>query len=131
MEYANLPDKQKKDLIRKSHDLMLSITEIWGAERGMELWEGIANSLGPDIKGDLFFSMLTGKSIGPVQLISVNPAYCIEIMKAIRARTGTGLKEARDIYNHVRDKGPADIEIDDSSKAQFIQELRSFGCEVR
>ena len=131
MEYADLADKQKNELIRRSHDLMISITEIWGAERGMELWEGIANSLGPEIKGDLFFAMLTGKSIGPVRLIAINPGRIIDIVKLIRARTGLGLKEAKDIYDHVRNKGPADIEVGDETKLQFRQELRDLGCEVR
>ena len=132
MNYADLADKQKNELLRKSHDLMISITEIWGAERGMELWESIADSLGPEIKGDLFFAMITGKGIGPVHLISINSARCVDIIRLIRAQTGLGLKEAKDIYDHVRDKGPADIEVvDGPAKLQFKQELRDLGCEVR
>jgi ribosomal protein L7/L12 len=131
MEYAELNENQKDEVLNSSMNLMRTITDIWGAERGMELWDSIATTLGQDVKGAIFFAMLTGEGLGDVILTKVNTNQAIETIKAIRAATGMGLKEAKDTYDAARDKGFAKFSVYPKERVAFLKQLRNIGCTAR
>ena len=84
---------------------MRSITEAYGSEDGLALWEQISSVLDPDVKGQIFFAMITGTYNDQVHLKGLgtgainNAVACI---KEIRTWSGFGLKEAKDAYDRVR-----------------------------
>ena len=131
-EFENLPDSDKEQLVNASLEYMRHVTEIWGQDKGMDLWDKIVEAFGNDIKGEIFFGMVTGQySLNGVLLSKVETKHLIDIIKALRtARTDLGLKEAKDLYDFVRDTGPKRIEVPYSARKKLVEDLRSFGCIV-
>ena len=95
-----IPEEHKVDIIQSGISFMRSITEAYGTDEGMKLWDNIASVLDPDVKGQIFFAMLTGQYNDLVVLKGVdsrannNAVACI---KEIRQWSGFGLKEAKDL----------------------------------
>jgi ribosomal protein L7/L12 len=102
MDYTDLSSEQQEELLVAGTNMMRTVTEIWGADKGMELWDSIATTVGQDFKGAVFFAMLTGQCQGDVVLSKVNEQKYVECIKAIRGATGMGLKEAKDTCDVVR-----------------------------
>ena len=84
---------------------MRSITEAYGADEGMRLWDAIASTLDSDVKGQIFFAMITGTYNDKVELRGMNDTgmnNAVPCIKAIREYSGLGLKEAKDMYDRLR-----------------------------
>lgn len=136
IEYADLTSDQQSRLLYHSANLLREITTIWGAEQGMLLWEKVAEGLGQDLKGALFFSMITGDYLGDITVKQLNAqADAIQIIKVIRAATKIGLKEAKDLYDTVRNGKAITIEtspdIDNSDRLDIIRKLEDAGCVIK
>jgi hypothetical protein len=101
----SLPEEHKTAIISNGLHFMRSITEAYGADKGLELWEQITSVLDPDVKGQIFFAMITGTYNDKIELRGVtmsgqnNAVACI---KAIRQVSGLGLKESKDMYDRLR-----------------------------
>jgi hypothetical protein len=103
-EFALLPDTTQNDLLESGMMFMKSITEAYGADTGMQLWDTIASTLDPEIKGQIFFRMLTSGGPNHITLMSSQArslGQFIAFIKAIRMVTGMGLKEAKDVCDLV------------------------------
>ena len=131
MEYEDLDQNKKDAVLSASMNLMQVITEVWGTDRGIELWDSIATTLGPDVKGALFFAMISGEGLGDVVLSRVNTNQAIPIIKTIRSATGFGLKEAKDIYYAARDRGVVKFAVNPKNRMGLLRDLRGVGCTVR
>lgn len=131
----SIPEEHKTAIISNGLHFMRSITECYGAEKGMELWEQITSVLDPEVKGQIFFAMITGTYNDRIQIKSVaenaNAVWCI---KAIRQWTGLGLKEAKDIFDRVRNRGPfgdaQPIKIKHEDYHNAVSELRKVGFSI-
>lgn len=98
-----IPEDHKATVISSGLQFMRSITEAYGADTGIELWEQITNVLDPDIKGEIFFAMVTGSYNDTVYIKGVAPAAnAVACIKEIRNWTGLGLKEAKDAYDRAQ-----------------------------
>ena len=99
----SLPDEHRVEIVTNGLHFVRAITEAYGTETGMALWEQIADVLDPNVKGEIFFAMITGNYNNRILLKGVeedvNAVWCI---KAIRAYTKLGLKEAKDIFDRLR-----------------------------
>ena len=94
-----IPADFKEDIIQSGINFMRSITEAYGTDEGMKLWDTIASTLDPDVKGQIFFAMLTGDYNGVVSISSAQAGSDrVWRIKAIRSVTdpSLGLKEAKD-----------------------------------
>jgi hypothetical protein len=105
-----IPEEHKTSIITDGMQFMRSITEAYGAEKGMELWDTIASTLDPDVKGQIFFAMITGEystklhiSAKPIPFGQAHNA--VPAIKAIRTVTGYGLKEAKDMWDDMKNNG--------------------------
>jgi ribosomal protein L7/L12 len=107
-----------------------SITRYYGAERGMAAWEKMGEAFGEEIKGRVFFAMLTGDSVGRVRFTSVNCSQAVWAIKAIRAATGYGLKEAKDLFDLAKIKTVAVDVKTPNERRELIKCLRDAGCSV-
>jgi ribosomal protein L7/L12 len=109
-----------------------SITTAYGSETGMELWDTIANTIDPSIKGKIFFAMLTDSHEDRVMLTgAVNSANKITCIKLIRQYTGLGLTEAKNAYESPVNYGqPFALKVNPKERRHMIDDLRQNGMIV-
>lgn len=101
----SLPEEHKTAIISNGLHFMRSITEAYGSEQGMELWEQITSVLDPDVKGQIFFAMITGTYNDKVHIKALGQgamSNAVACIKEIRTWSGLGLKDAKDTYDRVR-----------------------------
>lgn len=126
-----IPAEHKEDIIQNGINFMRSITEAYGADDGMKLWDAIATTLDPEVKGQIFFAMLTGDYNGHVTILSCNQgADRIWRIKAIRAVTGLGLKEAKDLSDDLDSGKAIKLNINPKQRNAALAELRNAGFHV-
>ena len=107
-----------------------SLTEKYGAEKGIEVWHDFGRVLGAEIQGAIFFAMISGTDSTRVHMrANSNTQQVVAIIKCIRQYTGLGLKEAKDLYDMSRVK-LVQIECTRKVHSEFTRELRSLGCEA-
>lgn len=107
-----------------------SLTEKYGAEKGMAFWHELGHVLGDEIQGEIFFAMIAGTDHDKVTFRSgptVNQA--VSVIKCIRVYTGLGLKEAKDLWDASRMR-MVKIDCKRASQSEFVRELRALGCEA-
>jgi hypothetical protein len=107
-----------------------SITRFYGPEKGMTVWDKMGEAFGDEIKGKVFFAMLTGDSVGRVRFTSTNCHQAVWAIKAIRTATGFGLKEAKDLYDLGKSKTVAVDVKTPEQRRELIKCLRDAGCSV-
>lgn len=130
-DYVSLTAEEKHQLIHDSLCLMRTLTELWGSDAGILLWEKISEAIGNDAKGEIFFGMVTGKYMPGVVVINSASNDFVGMIKAVRNSTGVGLKEAKDLCDAVRNIGPQKINCGDRKQAEKLaRELESLGCKV-
>jgi ribosomal protein L7/L12 len=119
-------------VIRDGIKFLESLTRHYGQEEGMRIWDGIGEVVGADVKGQIFFAMLTGETsnrVGFLQGVAAH-GYAVSCIKAIRGSTGMGLKEAKDAWDHAATKRNY-VECHDGDAARALTiALRGFGCIV-
>lgn len=102
-----IPEEHKTAIISNGLHFMRSITEAYGADKGLELWEQIAGVLDPDVKGQIFFAMITGNYNDRILLKGISASAqnnAVNCIKEIRAWTGLGLKDSKDMYDRLRNR---------------------------
>lgn len=126
-----IPVEHKEDIIQSGINFMRSITEAYGTDEGMKLWDTIANTLDPDVKGSIFFAMLTGDYNGIVNIASFQTGSDrIWRIKAIRAVTGLGLKEGKELSDTLDSGKPIKLNINPKTRNEALKELRNAGFHV-
>lgn len=126
-----IPTANKNDIIQSGINFIRSITESYGADEGMKLWDTIASTLDPDVKGQIFFAMLTGEFNDRITLGSFsNGSNRIAMIKAIRIVTGLGLKEAKDLSDETVSGKTVTIHCIPSKRQAALVELRNAGFHV-
>ena len=128
-----IPAEHKEDIIQSCINFMRSITEAYGTDEGMKLWDTIASTLDPDVKGQIFFAMLTGEYNNIITITGHNNgADRVRMIKTIRNidKRGIGLKEAKDMSDNLSSGKPVKLEIDPSTRAMALSELRRAGFHV-
>lgn len=130
-----IPEAHKAEVINSGIIFMRSITEAYGADEGMKLWDAIASTLDPDVKGQIFFTLLVGDYRGEIRVLGMTKQAgqdnFINIIKLFREITNWGLKEAKDAADLVRSgtmqKLPVQVE---GKRNQYMRDLRNLGCLV-
>jgi hypothetical protein len=123
-----IPKNHETDILQSGIHFIRAITEAYGAEEGMKLWDTIASTLDPDIKGKIFIAMLLGEynDCLTIQLDMVKyrtHVPRVEGIKAIRTVTGLGLKEAKDIHDNMAMGKVEKITIKPTLRAEAIMNL--------
>ena len=128
-----LPENYKDELIGASISFMQTIADIYGPEKGQELWTTIADTVDPDLKGAVFMAMLTG-NYRRDRLNVRNPFVGaiqnkVALIKCIRNydRRRLSLKEAKDISDRLDNAGSEILEVDPNIRPTFVVELRKLG----
>ena len=126
-----IPEDHKDSIVANGLHFMRAITDAYGADEGMRLWDTIANTLDPDVKGQIFIAMLTGTHNDTIVLkrVGANTDRVARI-KEIRNWTGYGLKEAKDTSDMVEMGKATMIKVKPAEHTQAIRGLRSVGFQV-
>lgn len=128
-----IPAEYKQDVIQSGINFMRSITEAFGTDEGMKLWDNIASVLDPEIKGQIFFALLTGEYNGIVTLTgctaSANKVAMIKAIRSVDARR-FGLKEAKDVCDELMSGKPQKLHVDPKNRNIVLRELRDAGFYV-
>jgi ribosomal protein L7/L12 len=127
-----------RGMINDGIRFLQSINEFYGVDRAMEVWSALGPAMGDDVKGQVFMSMLSGNTaVMRLQLSRTSNLYnngsgvAVPVIKAIRAATGLGLKEAKDKWDETASRM---IWLDCLSRKHAhiaSEELRSLGMTVR
>lgn len=126
-----IPTEHKQDVIQSGINFMRSITEAFGTDEGMKLWNTIAETLDPDIKGQIFFALLTGEYNGIVTLTgAMQSANRVALIKAVRSVSGLGLKEAKDVCDRLCEGKPQKLNVEPKNRNLALRELRDAGFYV-
>lgn len=126
-----IPEDHKDAIVTNGLHFMRSITEAYGADEGMRLWETIADTLDGDIKGQIFFAMITGNYNNRVVLKRVgSDTDRVARIKEIRNWTGLGLKEAKDASDMVELGKPVSLTVKPQEYAKAVVGLRRVGFEI-
>lgn len=120
-------------VVRDCLTLLRTITDVHGSEEGMKLWDTIADTLGPAIKGKVFFAMITGNHGDSVTLVDrMDYSNNVECIKLIRQYTGLGLRESKQAYEKAGDRGATvTLTVDSKDRTNMISALRQYGMVVR
>ena len=127
-------EEQEIRVISHGIQLMKVFSEIHGAEKGMELWNTIGETLGDEIKGKIFFAMLKGAGSGStitIKAVDRQAVQKIPLIKAIRSvdTRGLGLTEAKALSEDLIDRDlSVTLQIDGDSFFAAKRELVNAGC---
>lgn len=126
-----IPEDHNTAVVSTGLHFMRAITEAYGTDEGLRLWDTIAGTLDPDVKGQIFFAMITGTHNDTILLSSVYAgADAVSCIKEIRNWTGYGLKEAKDTLDSVREKRAVKIKVKPSEHHRATAGLRKVGFVV-
>ena len=107
-----------------------SLTRYYGPEKGMEVWNKLGEAVGDEIKGKVFFSMLTGESSNRVRIQAGTCNQAVAAIKAIRTATGYGLKEAKDAWDLSKYQVVTLDNVQREQKRTLVRDLRQLGMVV-
>lgn len=131
MEHPLFKDALTDNVVADGLIFLQSLTNLYGADKGMEMWDKLGEVMGQEIKGRIFFSMLTGNNSSKIRL-SVAPSKGVNkvaLIKIIRVYTRLGLKDAKDISD-LAEENIATIECSIGKRSEFLKELRMLGCQA-
>lgn len=129
-----MTDETMDMVVRDGIRFMESLTRHYGPERGQEIWEGINDVVGKEVKGKIFFAMITGDVLTDRVVFTAGIAHqkgnAVNVIKAIRNASGLGLKEAKDQWDHsLNGRGTVQCPTYEAARG-LISDLRNFGCNV-
>lgn len=112
--------------------MLKAVTEVFGLQQGEELYQSIADSFGPGVKGAVMLAMLTGGTSFTVTIYDASKVtQYVELIKTVRKFTGAGLKEARDWCDLARIRKAVEVPtIGGVDRAAFIRELSMHGASA-
>ena len=128
-----IPEEHKASVVANGLHFMRAITEAYGAEEGMKLWDTIASTLDPDLKGEIFFAMISGTHNDTIVLKRSNTSTMtnrVVAIKEIRNQTGYGLKEAKDASDLVEMGQSVTIKVDPKEHVAAVRALRNVGFAI-
>lgn len=126
-----IPAEHKSPIIGAGLHFMRAITEAYGADEGMRLWDNIASTLDPDLKGEIFFAMITGAYTDRIHVSKIGHDR-VATIKAFRTfdKRRLGLKEAKDLSDLCQMGKVITLEIEPRNRVQIEKELLSIGCQL-
>ena len=127
-----IPEEHKQDIIQSGINFIRSVTEAYGSDEGMKLWETMADTLDPSIKGHIFFAMLTDEYNSVISIYKSNEHYGgnkVSMIKALRTvdKRRLGLKEAKDMCDSLLTGNTIRVEVEPNTRNSSLLQLRSAG----
>jgi ribosomal protein L7/L12 len=131
MTFDDLPSDASDRIVFGGIELMSAITDAFGAEEGLEVWNKMAEHIGQEFHQRVFMAMLSGQTSCHVRLIGKgvrDTGYFIDLIKVIRNYTGLGLKEAKDIADGINNGATETVRLTRSGdRRTFLEEIKKTG----
>lgn len=128
-----IPEENKTDIIQSGINFIRSITEAYGSEEGMKLWETIADTIDPSIKGHIFFAMLTGEYNSIINIhkadVHTNKVTLIKALRSVDKRR-LPLKIAKDMCDSLLCGNTIRVEVEPNTRNSALLQLRLAGFTV-
>ena len=127
-EFRYIPDM---GVVRSARSFIQSLCQAYGTSEGMAVWDKIRSNLSEQMASDIFLGMLMGT--GDVEIVAVG-SQKIEAIKEVRAFTGMGLKESKDLIEAVQYGKPHTIDCtgrDNDDVNRFVESMRKCGCTIK
>ncbi len=120
------------EIVSTGISFIRAINAHYGSEKGLELWNNISETLGDEIRGKIFFSLLTGENEDTV-IIKALPGTTNKIssIKTIRQYTGLGLLESKLAYESSEYKTVSVKILEPKRRHDMINELHNAGMIAR
>jgi len=127
-----IPEDHRSEIVSAGIMFVRSITNAYGSDEGIKLWDSIMTTVDLEVKGAIFFAMISGHTGNQITIYGIDENYSDRIarIKAIRAVTGLGLKEAKDISDRISNGGIERIDISRSEGMRAMGELISVGFKI-
>jgi hypothetical protein len=123
-----IPKEHETYLIQSALGFVRALSEAYGPDEGLKLWENMNANLDPDIKGKVFFAMISGDYNNVIKMTGVSTGYeKVRTIKCIRTYTGLGLKESKDICDWLEQGVYKSIEVPPMERSKAMSELRQCG----
>lgn len=134
MNLNDLDEIHKENIIGSTINLIQALSEGFGPEVGMDLYDNISNHLGTGTKEAVFMTMLSGRSAGTIMIRGIPEQKRlsisrIDVIKCIRNYTGFGLKEAKDVMDELFYGADKILKIDWQKRNDFARDIRKIGVE--
>ena len=116
------------ELIANGIEFLRSLTEYYGTDRGMEIWNQLGQTVGTDVQGQIFMHMLKGtnKIVFSCKDQTVN---AVELIRCVRQYTGTSLAESKAIWDQSL-VSKVKLTVDATKKTALVRNLRQLGVTV-
>ena len=99
-------------LLRDAINFYVSITEVYGAEKGIEMFTDLCRNVCPELGQRVFFKMLEGHSRGRVTVRGLADSHDrLGCVREIRRLTGCGLKDAINTVDQLAHGGEVVLEL--------------------
>lgn len=127
-----IPEGNKDELLHSGISFLRSITTAYGSEKGLELWNQIAEVIDPALKGEIFFAILNGTREDRITIRGIlhNDYRKINAIKEVRTWTGMGLIEAKSTVETAEAGKTIIINGPSAKRIETIQVLRECGMLV-
>ena len=107
-----MPTQAEELLLRDAMNFYVSITEVYGAEKGIEMFTDLCRNVCPELGQGVFFKMLEGQTRGRVTVRGLaDPHDRVGCVREIRRLTGCGLKDAINTVNQLAQGGEVVLEL--------------------
>jgi ribosomal protein L7/L12 len=122
-------DQALEEVVFDGIRFLESLTRYYGAEKGMAVWNKLGEAVGDEVKGKVFFSMLTGESSNRIRIQKGSCTQAVAAIKAIRMATSMGLKEAKDAWD-LSGMKVVTLDVAHEEKRDAVRNLRNLGMIV-
>lgn len=122
-------DNNRNDILQASMTFMRTITAHYGADKGMELWETIADTIDPVLKKQIFFALISGEFNDQMILRGYRKDK-VSAVRAIREVTGLGLYESKQIADKIAEGNPVTIKVVAARRDEYTNILSTGGIIV-
>jgi ribosomal protein L7/L12 len=132
LKFDEIDDNHADRIIGAGIEMMTAITEAYGEQKGMLVWDELANQFGDDFKGRVFLAILTGRKSEYVRVMTGAAraqGNFVALIKTIRNYTGWGLKEAKD-FADLAETSTQQMKITIGKRADAVRDLREHGASV-
>lgn len=128
-----IDQEQKASLIQSSIIFMRAVTDIYGADKGMELFNTIADTVDSNLKGEIFVALIKGEYDGKIRIKEFYPSSSrVDMIRTLRALDARelGLREAKELVDYLRDGNEITVHVRDINRIYAIKELTNAGFMI-
>ena len=142
IEFPDISSDEQHRIIETGFEFLQALIAAYGDGRATEIWETFTVAVDPNIHREMLIAMLKGNgnigktfSLNGINLMTTgsngHSSGLIDTIKAIRAVTGMGLREAKDLAEDVRDNGPRRARMIESiTRTEAMRIFRDAGCDA-